>query len=104
MSLDESKIKDLEELGFDKFFEKHKKDWLSDAQDAYEYAKKHITKGKEPREDDVLKGLLPMLEVDERLRKFQATTRGARYKKFRIIFGEYIVDQYLHSKPKEGKK
>jgi hypothetical protein len=104
MSLDESKVKDLEELGFDKFFDKHKKDWLSDAKDAYDYAKKHITKGKEPREDDVLKGLIPMLEVDERLRKFQATTRGAGYKKFRTIFGEYIVDHYLRTLPKEEKK
>ena|ERR1700735_316314 len=104
MSLDESKIKDLEALGFDKFFEKHKADWISDGKDAYEYAKKHITKGKEPREDDVLKGLIPMLEVDERLRKFQATTPKAGYKKYRIIFGEYIVDHYLRNKPREEKK
>jgi hypothetical protein len=56
------------------------------------------------RDDDVLKGLLPMLEVDENLRKFQGTHKGARYKKFRTIFGEYIVDHYLRNKPKEEKK
>lgn len=104
MGLDESKLKDLEEKGFIGLFEKHKDDWLSDGKDAYEYAKKHITRGKEPRDDDVLKGLLPMLEVDEHLRKFQSTHTGARYKKLRTMFGEYIVDHYLHQKPKEERK
>jgi len=97
MGLTESKVKDLEDRAFDTLYKKHKNDWLSDAKDAYDYAKKHITGDREPRPDDILKGLLPVIEVNEYLRKHQATNK-ARNKRYREYFGEYIVDKYLQSK------
>lgn len=69
---------------------------------AFEFSKRHITSGRDPRPDDILKALLPMLEVNESLRNHQED-KHARFKHFREFFGDYIIDQYLHQ-PKEAKK
>jgi len=94
MGLTESKIKDLEEKKFDRLYEKHQKAWLKMVQDAYEFAQDHITGGDPPRPDDVLKLLLPELEVSEDLRNHQED-HHARFKHFREYFGDYIVDKYF---------
>jgi hypothetical protein len=102
VGLTESKVKDLKDKKFDNLFKKHKEVWLKMAANAHEFAKKHITDGNEPRDDDILKPLLTMLEVNEDLRKHQEDNH-ARYRRFREFFGDFIVDQYKHP-PKEEKK
>lgn len=94
MGLTESKIKDLEDKKFDKLYSKHVEDWQEMVANAYEFAKQHITAGRDPRPDDILKALLPMLEVDEDLRNHQEDNK-ARFKHYREYFGDYIIDKYL---------
>jgi hypothetical protein len=97
VGLTESKIKDLEDKKFDKLYEKHSKDWLEMVGNAYDFAEQHITSGHAPRPDDILKALLPMLEVDEELRNHQEENK-ARFKHYREYFGDYIIDKYLTQK------
>jgi len=87
MSLTESKLKDLHDKKFDKLFEKHEAEWKEITTNAYHSAKEHICGGNVPRQDDVLKMLLPMLEPNENLRKHQEENR-AKFKHFREAFGE----------------
>src|SRR5712692_2180922 len=94
MGLTESKIKDLEEKEFDHLYDRHRAAWLKMAQDAYEFAQAHITGGNPPRQDDVLKLLLPELEVSKDLRNHQED-HHARFKHFREYFGDYVVDKYF---------
>jgi hypothetical protein len=100
VGLTESKIKDLEDKKFDKLYEKYAADWLKMVDNAYNFAKEHIAAGKTPRPDDILKALLPMLEVDEDLRAHQEEHR-ARFKHFREYFGDLIVDKYLEQKEED---
>ncbi len=94
MGLTESKIKDLEDKNFHRLYERHEEAWLEMVGSAYEFCKEHITGGHDPRPDDVLKELLPMLEVNEDLRTHQEE-HHARYKHYREYFGEYIIDKYV---------
>jgi len=71
MALTESKLKDLHDKKFDKLYEKHTPKWTEMTRNAYISARDHICEGREPRQDDVLKMLMPMLEPDEKLRKHQ---------------------------------
>jgi hypothetical protein len=103
MSLTESKIKDLHDKKFDDLYEKHKPEWWAMAENAYQHARDHICDGDHPRQDDVLKVLVPMLEPNETLRKHQEDNH-ARYKRFRDFFGEYIIDKYYEELPKEHQK
>jgi hypothetical protein len=102
VALTESKIKDLKEKKFDKLYTKHKEAWHKMVHDDFQFAKTHITNGNRPRQDDVLKVLLPQLEVSEDLRKHQEDHK-ARYKRFREYFGEYIIDKYYETLPAEVK-
>lgn len=97
MGLTESKIKDLQDKKFDKLYTKHQAAWLEMVENAYAFAEEHIAGGKTPRPDDILKALLPMLEVDEDLRAHQEDNK-ARFKHFREYFGDYIIDKYLEQK------
>lgn len=108
MGLTELKIKDLEDKNFDKLYEKHKGAWLQMVDDAYVFAEAHITGGNPPRPDDVLKLVLPELEVSETLRTHQEDNH-ARFKHFREYFGDYIIDKYfvqqgLHKTPTKEKE
>jgi hypothetical protein len=94
LGLTESKIKDLEDKNFDDLYDAHEEAWLEMVESAYEFCKEHITGGNEPRPDDVLKELLPMLEVNEDLRAHQEENH-ARYKHYREFFGDYIIDKYV---------
>lgn len=98
MGLTEEKIKDLQDKKFDQLFSKHQIEWTEMANNAFSVAKDYICKGNEPRPDDVLKMLLPMLEPHEILRQHQEKNH-AKYSRFRVAFGEYIIDQVLF---KEG--
>src|SRR2546429_7287978 len=79
MGLTESKILDLEDKKFDKLYEKHKGAWLQMVDDAYQHTKTKVLKGKQPRRDDVLKALMPQIELSEDLRNHQADHK-ARFK------------------------
>jgi hypothetical protein len=94
VGLTESKIKDLHDKKFDKLYEKHQQEWDDMTTNAFNAARDHICGGKQPRPDDVLKMLLPMLEPNETLRKHQETVH-ARYVRFREAFGEYMIDKFL---------
>jgi len=94
MGLTESKIKDLEDKKFDKFHEKNKEEYDTMTSNAYNSARDHICGGSKPRPDDVLKMLLPMLEPNERLRKYQENVH-ARAPRYREAFGEYMIDKFF---------
>jgi hypothetical protein len=97
VGLTEEKIKDLQDKKFDELFTKNIKEWSEMASNAHSVARAYITKGAEPRPDDVLKMLLPMLEPHETLRKHQEKVH-AKYSRYRVAFGEYIIDQILFKK------
>lgn len=86
LSLTQSKIKELESKEFDKLYEDHKAVWDGLAANAAKYAKAHITGGNDPRPDDTLKMLLPMIESLDELRDHQ-DDKKARAKRFVSYFG-----------------
>lgn len=94
MGLTETKLKDLRDKKFDKLFEKHEPEWSEITANAYNSARDHICDGRIPRQDDVLKMLMPMLEPNERLRAHQEENR-ARFKHFREAFAEYLIDRHF---------
>src|SRR5260370_41125418 len=94
MGLTEAKVKDLEDKKFDHLYAKHKAEWAEAVADAYDFAKAHITGGRIPRADDVLKALMITLEVNEHLRDHQEE-HHAKYPRFREYFGDYIIDKHL---------
>src|SRR5690242_19073135 len=94
MGLTESKVKDLEDKKFDKLYTKHRAEWAKAVENAYAFAKYHVTDGRIPRADDVLKALMITLEVDEHLRDHQEENH-AKYPRFREYFGDYIIDKHL---------
>jgi hypothetical protein len=96
VALTESKIRDLQDKEFDKLFQKHKAEWIKMVGIAYFFAKTNITGGSEPRQDDTLKSLLPMLEVNENLRNHQEAVH-AKYPRFRQYFGEFLIDEYYRT-------
>lgn len=101
MGLTELKIKDLHDKKFDDLYKKHKQVWNDLAETAYQFTKNNISKG-DPLPDDILKTLLPMLEVNETLRKHQEDNK-ARYRRFREYFGEYVIEEYENGKKESGK-
>lgn len=93
MSLTESKLKDLHDKKFDDLYAEHEDDWFKITQNAYNSARDHICEGRHPRQDDVLKMLMPMLEPNEMLRRHQEENR-ARFKHYREGFAEFLIDEY----------
>ncbi len=102
VGLTESKIKDLHDKKFDTLFKKHEGAWRTMVDTAFTFTKKNVADGGKPRPDDILKVLLPMLEVSEELRKHQEDVH-ARYRRYREFFGDYIIDQELSHKHEEKK-
>ena len=96
MALTESKIRDLEDKLFDELFDEHEATWTDLAGSARDHAKDYITGGNEPRPDDVSKILVPMLEVNEALRKHQEDNH-ARAKRYVEWFTEYVIDKTILS-------
>jgi len=103
LSLTESKVIDLLDKKFDKLFTKHKQEWMEITGNAYNVAKDHVCGGKPPRQDDVLKVLMPMLETNETLRKNQEEHK-ARFKHYREAYAEYMIDIYFKNLPEEKKQ
>ncbi|MGH9563800.1 MAG: hypothetical protein ACRD3S_20285 [Terracidiphilus sp.] len=101
MGLSESKIKDLAAKKFDKLLDKHEKKWREMAMAAHDFAKEHISGGHEPRPDDIHKALLPMLEVNEELRKHQEDNK-ARYRRYREHFADLIIDRHATASQEES--
>jgi hypothetical protein len=96
LSLTESKLKDLEDKKFDALFKKHHVEWMTITGNAFTSAREHICEGRMPRQDDVLKMLMPMLEPNETLRKHQEEQR-ARFKHYREAFAEFLIDEYYRN-------
>jgi hypothetical protein len=96
MALNETKKKNLEDKEFDELYSNKKQNpkWAQLANNAYEYAKKNITQGKEPRLDDVSGVLYPIVAADEVFRAHQDKVQ-ARAKRWTEWFTEYIVDQVI---------
>lgn len=92
----------LNDKEFDKLFKRYKAEWLKMVGVAYYFTKTNITNCNDPRQDDVLKGLLPMLEVNENFRKHQEEVH-ARYRRFREYFGEYIIDEFYRNEVNKGE-
>lgn len=92
MSLTQTKIKELESKEFDKLYTKHQTLWDGLAVTARKYAKDHIAGGGNPRLDDILKMLLPMIESLDELRDHQDENR-ARARRYQTYFAEYIIDK-----------
>jgi hypothetical protein len=92
----------LHDKKFDTLLTKHKPEWIEITGNAYNVAKDHICGGKAPRQDDVLKVLLPMLETNETLRKHQEQHQ-ARFKHYREAYAEYMIDIYYKSLPEEAQ-
>jgi hypothetical protein len=100
MALTESKIKDLEDKAFDDLYDNNEDEWLETVENAFVIARDCICGGRRPRQDDVLKMLLPMLEPNEKIRRHQEAVR-ARFKHYREAFGEYMIDKYFAAHPEE---
>jgi hypothetical protein len=94
VSLTQTKIKELDSKGFDKLYTAHKALWDGLASNARKYAREHITGNQEPRLDDILKMLLPMIESLDELRDHQ-DEQQARAKRYQTFFAEYIIDKNL---------
>ena len=75
-----------------KLYAKHKPLWDGLAANAKKYAKDHVTGGANPRLDDVLKMLLPMIESLDELRDHQDEVK-ARATRYQTYFAEYIIDK-----------
>jgi hypothetical protein len=100
LSLTESKLIELHDKKFDTLFQKHKAEWTEITGNAYHVTKEHVCGGKPPRQDDVLKVLMPMLETNETLRKHQEQ-HTARFKHYREAYAEYMIDSYFKDLPEE---
>ena len=103
MGLTESKIRDLQDKKFDSFYDKNHPEYETMTSDAYNSARDYICGGASPRPDDVLKMLLPMLETNEHLRKYQENVH-ARAPRYREAFGEFIIDKHFAAKAEEEQK
>jgi hypothetical protein len=94
MGLTEAKLKDLTDKAFDKLYKKHTAVWVEVVQNAKEFVKLTVTNGEEPRPDDLLDPLIPVVRANQLFRDHQADNR-ARGKRFVIAFAEYIIDKNL---------
>jgi len=96
MALNETKKKNLEDKEFHKLFADSKQNgkWTQLAANAYEYAKKNITLGKEPRLDDISGVLYPIVAADEDFREHQ-DKNAAHSRRWTEWFTEYIVDRVI---------
>lgn len=100
-----SKLTELKAKDFDKLLEDHRATWMKMAKESWEFAKYRVCGGQEPKPDDAWKALLIMLEPNVLLQKHQADN-GARFKKYREAFGDYVIDEYMkdNKKAEEEKK
>jgi hypothetical protein len=89
MALDATKEQALKDVSLVTLFEKNRKLWKEDAQSAYDFSTGFL---EVVRPDDVIKPLLPVLEVAPKLRQYLAEGR-LRQKYWYQWFGELILDR-----------
>ena len=89
MALDATKEQVLKDVSLVDLFEQHRDLWKADATDAYEFCTKYLDT---VRPDDVIKPLLPVLEVTPKLRDYLAQKRLSQQYWYER-FGELIVDR-----------
>lgn len=94
MGLTAAKLKDLTDKEFDKLYAKHQKVWDDAVQVAKDFVKTTITGGNDPRPDDLLDPLLPVVRTNQFFRDHQADN-AARGKRYVTAFAEYIIDKNL---------
>lgn len=94
MGLTEAKLKDLTDKDFDDLYKEHKAVWDEIVQNAKDFVMSTVTGGNEPRADDLLDPLIPVVRANQLFRDHQADNK-ARGKRFVIAFAEYIIDKNL---------
>ena len=99
MALDATKEQALKDVSLVKLFEENRKLWEADAQGAYEFCASFLAT---VRPDDVIKPLLPVLEVAPKLRQYLADERLSQ-KYWYQRFGELILDR-LWEELEEGQE
>jgi hypothetical protein len=82
----------LDSAGLVAFFHEYRQSWLNEAAETYNFIRRNFPRGSPIRPDDVAKALLPILEVDERLRA--KLNEGKLRQKFWISdFVDLIIDR-----------
>jgi hypothetical protein len=89
MALDATKEQALKDVSLVKLFEDHRDLWKADAESAYEFSGGFLNV---VRPDDVIKPLLPVLEVAPKLREYLAKNKLSQ-KYWYQHFGELILDR-----------
>jgi hypothetical protein len=89
MALDATKEQALKDVSLVKLFEDNRKLWKADAEEAYEFCATFLDV---VRPDDVIKPLLPVLEVAPKLRKYLADERLSQNYWYQR-FGELVLDR-----------
>src|SRR2546422_7342403 len=89
VALDATKEQALQDVSLIKLFEDHRDLWKADAKSAYEFSAGFL---EIVRPDDLLKPLLPVLEVAPTLREYLARNKLTQ-KYWYERFGELIVDR-----------
>jgi hypothetical protein len=103
MALDATKEKALQDVSLVKLFDDHRDLWKADAKSAYDFSAGFLDV---VRPDDVLKPLLPVLEVAPKLREYLARKKLSQ-KYWYERFGELIIDRLwneLRGGQRVGKK
>jgi hypothetical protein len=75
-----------------KLFSEHEATWEAAAKQAYKFVHDGFPKGSSVRQDDVAKALLPILEVNERLRA-ELATKKLTQKYWVRDFVDLVVDR-----------
>jgi hypothetical protein len=82
----------LDSVGLVDFFNEHRQSWSNDAHQTYSFIRANFPPGSPIRRDDVAKALLPILEVDERLRT-KLNEAKLRQKFWISDFVDLIIDR-----------
>ena len=82
----------MEKVGLTQFFDGARPTWLEVAQKTYNFVKDGFPEGVLIRRDDVQKGLIPILEVNEDLREYLDTNK-LRGKFWIAFYADLIIDR-----------
>jgi len=82
----------MEKVGLIELFDKARKTWLEVAQKTYNFVKDGFPEGAMIRRDDVQKGLIPILEVNENLREYLDANK-LRGKFWIAFYADLIIDR-----------
>jgi hypothetical protein len=82
----------MEKVGLLQFFDEARETWLEVSQKTYNFIKDGFPEGAMIRRDDVQKGLIPILGVNEDLREYLDTNR-LRGKFWISFYADLIIDR-----------